>query len=98
MWVLVRMRMEVRVVPIVLMGAAVSVSGQLQGREPKARQQQDGTDDRVLRALNRGAEVQANSDDEGPQGDRDEDVGDARKPGQPSHPSERVAAGASDDR
>jgi hypothetical protein len=69
MWVLLRMRMEVRVASMASMFVAPWVSGQLCGRESKTCQQKDRADDRVLRALDRRAELQANGNDDGPQGD-----------------------------
>jgi hypothetical protein len=101
MIVLVRMRMVVRVAVsmfVRMVVPVVSVPGQLQCREAEAGEDQDGADDGVLRALDRGAELQADGDDDGAEGDRDENVRDAREPRQPGNAGERVAAGAPDDR
>jgi hypothetical protein len=71
----------------------VPVAGELERREPHAGEDQDDADDRVLGALDRRAELEADRDDDRAEQQRDQDMRDAGQERESRHPPERVVPG-----
>ena len=80
----------VMVVMMMVVVVMVAVTGQLEHEEADPGGDQDAADDRVLRVLDRRAELQPDHDDHGAKPDRDQHVRQSSQAGQAGDPRERV--------
>ena len=86
----------VTVVVMVVVVVMVAVTGRFEHEKADPGGDQDAADDRVLRVLDRRAELQPDQDDQGTQRDRDQYVRQPSQAGQASDPRERVTPRAAE--
>ena len=84
----------VMVVMMMVVVVMVAVTGQLEHEEADPGGDQDAADDRVLRVLDRRAELQPDNDDHGTKPDRNQHVRHPSQPGQAGDPRKRITTRA----
>jgi len=83
---------------VLVVAVSMTASEEFEDQEHGSGRDQQAAHDQAFAALDDGAELQADTDDDRAQDQRQCDMGQTRQTGQPQHPTQRVALGSSDHR